>query len=195
MVELDPSLMINRKITVKYVVDLITGDCVAFIILDQGSVNYPYMSVAGHVGVDIPLTSTDRIQSEIRAASTTFSAVGSAAAGVATGNMLGAAEAVAGGASSIMGMDVTSQRTSAHSNACMTYENRNVFLEVWRPNYDPDLMKEGFKARHGWPCHKYMKLSNFRGFTKCSNHCRIDFAMTSEENKMIEQLLTEGIYI
>lgn len=195
VVELDASLMINRKITVDYVVDLITGDCVAFIKLDEGSVNYPYMSVSGHVGVDIVLTSTDRIQAEIRAASTTFSAVGSAAAGIATGNMLGAAEAVAGGAASVAGMDVTSQRSSAHSNACMTYENRNVFLEVWRPNYDPDLMKEGFKARHGWPCHKYMTLSSFSGFTKCSQHCRIDFAATSEENKMIEQLLTEGVYI
>lgn len=195
VVELDASLMINRTITVKYVVDLITGDCVAFVILDSGSVNYPYMSVSGHVGVDIPLTSTDRIQSEIRAASTTFSAVGSAAAGVATGNYLGAAEAVAGGAASVAGMDVTSQRSSAHSNACMSYENKNVFLEVWRPLVDPDLMKEGFKARHGWPCHKYMKLSSFSGFTKCSKNCKIDFAMTSEENKMIENLLTEGIYI
>lgn len=195
VVELDASLMINRSISIKYVVDLITGDCVAFIILDAGTVNYPYMAVSGHVGVDIPLTSTDRIQAEIRAASVTFSAVGSAAAGVLTGNNLGAAEAVAGGAASVMGMDCTSQRASSHSNACMSYENRNAFLEVWRPNVDPDLMQKGFKARHGWPCHKFMKLSSFSGFTKCSQHCKIDFAMTSAENEMIESLLQEGIYI
>lgn len=195
VVELDASMMINQVISVDYVVDLITGDCVAFITINPGSHELPYMSVSGHVGVDIPLTSTDRIQSEIRAASTTFSAVGSAAAGIATGNYLGAAEAAAGGAASVAGMDVTSQRSSAHSNACMSYENKWVFLEIWRPALDEDLMKEGFKARHGWPCHKYMTLSSFKGFTKCSQNCKIDFAMTSEENKMIEQLLTSGIYI
>lgn len=189
IVQLDATEMLNRKITVKYAVDLVSGDCMAFIYLDD---NIPYMNVAGHCGVDIPLTSTNRIQSEMRAASTTISAVTGAAAHMVSGDLAGAAMDAAQGALSIGGMDYTSQRTSSHSPACTSTGNRACYLEIFKPAYKESA---GFKSRHGYPCHLYKKLGSFTGFVKCDARTKIDFAMTRRENEMLEQLLTSGVYV
>ena len=199
IVQLDASEMLNRKITVSYVVDLVSGDCMAFIELDgteQGEKRIPFMSVSGHIGVDIPLTASNRIQSEMRAASTAISAVSGAAAHVIGGDVAGGAVQAAQGALSVAGMDYTTQRTAAHSPACMTHENRTVFLEIWRPAYDEEIStNNGFKSRHGFPTYKYKTIGELSGFVKCDARTKIDFAMTGRENQMLEELLTSGVYV
>ena len=189
IVQLDATEMLNRKLTVKYTVDLVSGDCMAFLYLDD---NIPYMNISGHCGVDVPLTSSDRIQTELRAASTTISAVTGAAAHVISGDYLGAAADAVQGGLAVAGMDYTSQRTSAHSPACTSTANRGCYLEIWRPAFN---ISEGFKSRHGYPCHKFKQLSSFSGFIKCDARTKIDFAMTARENEMLEGLLTSGVYV
>lgn len=190
ILQLDASECMNRTINLKYVVDLVSGDCIAYVYLDAGKM--PYLTASGHVGVDIPLTASDRIQTEMRAASTAISAVTGAAAHVMAGDYLGAAAGAAQGGLSIAGMDYTTQRTSNHSPACSTKENGAVFLEIWRPSF---TVSEGFKKRRGYPCHKFKTLGTLPGFVKCDVRTKIDFAMTSRENEMLEGLLTEGVYI
>lgn len=189
VVQLDATEMLNRKLTVKYTVDLVSGDCMAFLYLDD---NVPYMNVAGHCGVDVPLTSSNRVQTELRAASTTLSAVTGAAGHVLAGDYGGAAVAAAQGMLSVAGMDYTCQRTASHSPACTSTGNRACYLEVWRPAFK---ISEGFKSRHGYPCHLFKALGSFTGFVKCDARTKLDFACTSEENEMLERLLTEGVYI
>lgn len=189
-VQLDASEMYNRIIAVKYIVDLITGDCEAIITVD----GYPYMGVAGHCGVDIPLTSTNRQQQELKASATAISATVGAASHVISGD-IGGAMGQAAEMVNIAGMDYTSQRTASHSPACASFENRTVFLEVFKPAFDKDLMKNGFKSRHGWPCHKFITLNKLSGFVQCDARTRIDFAMTGDENEMLENLLVGGVYI
>lgn len=199
IIQLDASEMLNRKITVSYVVDLVSGDCMAFIELDGtelGEKRIPFMSVSGHIGVDIPLTASNRIQAEMRAASTAISAVTGAAAHVISGDVVGGAVQAAQGALSVAGMDYTTQRTAAHSPACMTHENRTVFLEIWRPAYDEEIStNRGFKSRHGFPTYKYKTIGELSGFVKCDARTKIDFAMTGRENQMLEELLTSGVYV
>ena len=198
IVQLDATECLNRTINVKYVVDLVTGDCIAFIFLDAGKI--PYMQVSGNMGVDIPLSSTNRVQTEMRAASTAISAVTGAAGHIMTHDYLGAASTAAQGGLSVAGMDYTTQRVSNHSSACASKENGAVFLEIWRPAFD---VSEGFKQRHGWPCHKFTTLGSLAangssiksGFVKCDSRTKIDFATTSRENEMLESLLTSGVYM
>lgn len=189
IIQLDATEMLNRKITVKYTVDLVSGDCMAFIYLDD---NVPYLNVAGHCGVDVPLTSTNRVQAEMRAASTTLSAVTGAAAHMVSGDLAGAAMDAAQGALSIGGMDYTSQRTSSHSPACTSTGNRACYLEIFKPAFKES---PGFKSRHGYPCHLFKQIGSFTGFIKCDARTKIDFAMTVRENEMLEQLLTSGVYV
>ncbi len=196
-VDIDASYVINRKITVKYDIDLVTGDCCARIILDDYC---QYLSVAGNCGVDIPLTATDRAQVGIKTASTVMSAAAGVGIGAATGNPI----AIAGGAisaatslSNIAGADLTSQRTASHSPACTSKENRAVYLEIARPSFQ---LSDGFKSRHGYPCHKFMTLSSFQetgkdSYVQCDERTKINFAMTSRENELLESLLVGGVYV
>lgn len=194
VVQLDATEILRRVISIRYVVDLISGDCMAFIYLD----NIPFMNVSGHMGVDIPLTSSNRIQTEMRAASSTISAVVGASAHLIGGDVMGAAGEAATSALNIAGMDYNTQRTSSHSPACTSSGNRAIYIEIFKQAFPAE--SAGYKARHGYPCYKYMKLSDMAisgqdAFVKCDLRTKIDFAMTSRENEMLEQLLTSGVYV
>ena len=188
-VQIDASEYINKKLSIELVIDLITGDLLY--LLYMGSNNAPYMTVAGKCGVDIPLTASNRAQTELASASKQLSAVLGAAGSLMGGNVVGAAQS----ASSIVsaaGMDFSCQRTATHSPACASYENKAIYIEFSFPKF---VESEGFKNSHGYPAHKWTTLSSCKGFVKVDNVARLNIAMTEEENRMIEALLTEGIYV
>jgi hypothetical protein len=189
LVQLDTNDLFNSTLKVDYIIDMVTGDCMAMLTLD----GIPYMNVNGRMGVDIPLTSSDRVQTELRTASAAISAVGGTAGQVISGNVPSGAVSGVAGALSIAGADYTTQRTSNPSAACNSFQNHRVFLQVERPLSDPE--SAGYKHLHGYPCHKYVKLSSLSGFVAVDRRTDIQIAMTSEENAMLERLLTEGIYI
>lgn len=186
-IQIDASDFIGKPLKVKLIIDLITGDMLYLLYMNGA----PYMTVAGKIGVDIPLTATNRAQTELASASTQLSAVIGAAGALMGGNVMGAA----GAASSIVsaaGMDYTSQRSATHSPACASFENRAIYLEFSFPKF---VESEGFRYSHGYPTHKWITLSKCSGFVKVDNIARLDVAMSEEENRMIEELLTEGVYV
>ena len=189
LVEVDPADIFNSTLSVDYVIDLVTGQCMAILTID----GIPYMNVTGQMGFDIPITATDRVQTELRVASAAITAVGGAAGHLIGGDILGAGVGGASSALSLMGADYTSQRTASPSPACASFANHMVYLLIERPLYEGE--SEGYKHLHGYPCHKYMKLGSLSGFVAVDRRTDINIAMTSEENAMLEQLLTEGVYI
>ena len=199
MIQLDPNELFNCKLACTYVVDTVTGQCMAKLTLD----GVPYMNVVGQMGIDIPLTATDRVQSELRTASSAFN-VGNAAAGqIISGNAVGGLGSAVSGALNIAGADYASQRTSSPSPACASFENHYVFLLIERPLEDlAQVESEGYKHLHGYPCHKYLTLSQLAignkkggGFVQVDARTDINIGMTSEENALLEQLLKTGVYV
>lgn len=188
-VQLDASDIINKPLYIKLVIDLVTGD--VLYLLRIGSGKAPYMNVSGKMGVDIPLTASNRAQTELASASKQLSAVIGGVGSIISGNAAGAV-ASASGIVSAAGMDFTCQRTATHSPACSTYENRAVYMEVSYPDFEQST---GFEQDHGYPTYKYYQLSTLTGFVKVDTRTKINLAMTQRENEMLEQLLTEGIYI
>lgn len=188
-VQLDASDMINNPLRVRYVVDLVTGDMLYF--LQIGTKQAPFMTVAGKMGVDIPLTASNRAQTELASASKQLSAVIGAAGALMGGNVGGAAQA-ATSIVSAAGMDFTSQRTATHSPTCASFENTAIYLEISFPMFKESA---GFKYSHGYPTHKWVTLKNLKGFVKVDARTKIDFAMTKEENDMIENALINGVYV
>lgn len=193
-VQLDASAIFGSPLNVEYVVDLITGDCLAILTLETAKV--PYMSVKGKIGIDVPLTATDRVQTELATASSVLSAAGSLPGQVINGGITqGAASALA-----IVGSDYNSQRTTSPSPVCSSYELHGVYLIIERPLDSNDGAESpGYKHLHGYPCHKYMTLRELKekggGFVKVDLRTDIQVAMTEEENEMLEDLLTDGIYL
>ena len=201
IVSLDPADILECKIGVKYYVDLVTGQCMARIFLDSNANGkaIPYMSVYGNMGIDIPLTATDRVQTEVRAASAAVSVMGSVAGHVLGGDALGAAVSGATGALNIAGADYNSQRTCAPSPLCSAFDTQDVFIMIERPasEYVESGTGTGYKHLHGLPSNKYRQLSAYPdgSFVQVDKRSDIKIAMTSDENKMLEELLIQGIYI
>ena len=192
VVQLDATEIYKRNLSGKYIVDLITGDLLVILYLDGN----PYMTLTGKMGVDIPLTSTNRVQTELAAASRTLSAVIGGAGHLMAADAGGAVGAAASGIMSIMGMDYSSQRCTSHSPACCTYENLWIFVEV---QYNPTKVSAGYKAQRGLPAHLYQTLQYMKnqggGFVQIDGRTTINVAMTDEENRMLEQIMTSGFYL
>lgn len=199
--ELNPGDLLNRKIGVEYVIDVVTGQCMATIKMDENNNGkyLPFMNVYGQMGVDVPLTSSDRVQTELRAASAAVTAMGATAGHIIGGDAIGAANNAVNGALTLAGMDYTTQRTASQSPCCTSHANPDIFLIIERPAEDiiEKESKTGYKHLHGYPCNKYLYLSKFSkgSFVAVDARTDINFAMTSDENKMLEQLLTSGVYI
>lgn len=202
LIQLDPADLFGSTLSVKYYVDLVTGQCMAKLFLDEDHDTQkamPYMSVYGQMGVDIPLTATDRVQTEMKALSAGISAFGGMGMQLMHGNTGGAIAGATSDALSILSADVTSQRTSTLSPACASYDVQDVFILIQRPaaEYVNADAVTGYKHLHGMPCNKYLALSSFNSgdFVQMDRRTDIKIAMTSEENRMLEQLLTAGVYI
>lgn len=193
LIQVDASEIYNSTLKVEYVIDLVTGQCMAILTLDT----IPYMNVFGTMGVDVPLSSTDRVQTELRAASVALSSAAGAAGHLMAGDTIGAGVSAGSSMLSLVGTDYNSQRTSNQSPACTSFENHMVFLQIERPlmEYVEPGAKTGYKHLHGYPCHKYKKLSELSGFVAVDRRTDINIAMTSEENAMLERMLTEGVYV
>lgn len=199
--ELDPGEIYGRKLSVEYVVDLVTGQCMARLFTDKNQQGkaVPFQSYYGNMGVDIPLSATDRVQTEIRSATATFSAAAGAAGHLMGGDMLGAAVKGATGALNVAGMDFSTQRSSTQSPACSTFDCQDIYIIVIRPAADviAEDSRTGYEHLHGYPTNKYLKLSTLgKGkFVQVDRRTDIKIAGTSEENALLESLLMEGVYV
>lgn len=199
-IELDPGEIYQSPITVKYYVDLVTGQCMARLWMDENNngKGIPFQSFYGNMGVDIPLSSTDRVQTEIRASSAAFSA-GLGAAGMIVSGNTGGAGAAFSGAANIAGMDYNTQRSSTQSPTCCTHDCQDVYVMIIRPAADVIQQNErtGYQHLHGYPTNKYLKLSQIGSgnFVQVDRRTDIKISATSEENAMLEKLLTEGVYV
>lgn len=202
-IQLDPADIMGCELYVTYYIDLVTGQCMARLRLDenQDGKAMPYMTCFGNMGVDIPLSASDRVQTEIRAISSGVSALGGLQGHLIQGpaGFGGAIGSVAQGALNIAGMDYTSQRTSNQSPVCSTFDCQDVYVMVERPaeEYVEPSADTGYKHLHGYPTNKYLTLSKIPAgkFVQVDMRTDLQIATTSEENAMLERMLTEGVYV
>lgn len=192
LVQLDASDIFNAELSVDYIIDKISGECMAMLTLDD----IPYMNVKGQIGIDITLSATDRVQSELKNASAAMSVGNSAAGQIISGNVGGGVVSGISGSLALVGADYNTQRTGAQAPACASFQNHGVFLMVERPlQLLADADSAGYKHLHGLPCNKYMSFNQLNGFVAVDRRTDINIAMTKEENAVLEELLKEGVYI
>ena len=211
--QIDASYIFNNTLAVKYYVDLCTGECMAVVTIDGA----PYLNATGMMGVDIPITSSDRVQTELKVMSSSLKTGAGIAGEVLSGDILGAAAGAATGALAICGADYTQQRTNNPSSACGSFQNHAVYLTIAYPDsfstdgYGLRRADPGYAHTKGYPCHAWKRLMSFgdfetneRGeavykgkpyFVQIDKRTELNIAMTSEENAELESLLTTGIYI
>lgn len=189
-IQLDASEFLGCSIGVEYIVDLITGECVARVKRD----GIPLYDYPGHMGVDIVLTASDRVQADMKALQSGIHTAANTAGELIQGDVIGAVAGAATGALSVAGMDYNSQRVGSPSGVCGSFQNHKIWLTVSYPKY---YQSDGFTHVFGRPVNKYLTLSRFSSgdYVQVDRRTDLKIAMTSDENKELENLLVNGVYI
>lgn len=193
-VKLNPSEVINSRITVEYTIDIITGDCVAAVMVmkrgeERTNVWHRLYSFAGNCVERVPVTGmnyTALLATGASAIATT--AVGAVAGGVAGGIAGGVAGAI--NVASKLG-DTMQRSGSLSGNAGVLGPRKPYILLTKKAMVYPD----DYQELEGFPARARARLGTLSGFTRVTDVDLDDFAASAEEKRLLEDLLKEGVYL
>jgi len=184
-IPLQPEDVIGKDITVKYMMNILTGSVVAYVIRDDAVI----ANFGGNCSFQIPLTGADKSN----LISGIIGVAGAAVNGLATGGMT--APVAAGIASSSLNtaMSKTTYQKAGGLGANTAYMGiRTPYLTVYVPNMCLPDDQNGFI---GYPSYITDTLGNQRGYTEVyKSHIHASGA-SEEELIEIENLLSSGVII
>ena len=187
VIELDNSLFMGRTLTVKYIIDIVLGTANVMLYADGIIVQ----EVSCQVGVDIPITSSNRASVEMGIVS---NALTSAATGAAVGGVVGAVSGALGGTLMSAGhAKYTSTTSGTPSSACSMYAYKNPILIIDRPIYQE---VNGFAHTKGKLCLMNKTINQLKGFTIMDKNIDLkNLPCTNEEKEEIRNLLSSGFFV
>lgn len=173
--EIDPNIVVDNTLTIKYVFDIVTGACKAMLYVND----IYYMSYDGICSIDIPLVASNRAQTEAQL----FSSVVN---GAISGNVGGLVDAVAT-------TQYHSQSSGKYSPTCGWQEAKQAYAIINRPTCQ---YPETYGHNVGYPCKLSRSLNSLSGFTVCDNSVDVNgISCTETERQEIYNALTSGVYI
>ena len=203
-VEIDANVLFSKGATaieIVYNIDVLTGVCVANILIEKESngthLKHVIYTFTGNMNTTIPISSAnikDFISASLSAVASGVAIGASVATGGATG---GAAALMVGSMASQQALNIASQKVNVQHSGGMALEGgmfamQYAYLIVTRPR---EARPSNYKKINGIPSEIGGKLGQFSGFTQVSSvFVNIDGA-TEEEKQQIEQLLKEGIIL
>lgn len=180
---LAPEDVIGNTITIRYHIDVLTGDCIAFIKCGN-AVLYRF---TGNCKMQIPLT----VQSNT-AATGIKQAAPQMAAGIATGGAIGLADAAATAAGNVVASKIVTQRSGEIAGSISVMDDFTPYLIIHRPKQS--LAKDYNKFK-GYPSNITRTLSSLKGYTEVEHiNLGVDGA-TDAELEEIKTLLQAGVII
>lgn len=194
-VQLDTDIYMEKTINVKYHVDIVSGDCIAYIICN-GNVKATYN---GNMRFDVPITSADFRQAWSTFLSVTTGAMLGAAGAAAAGAEAGAMEVTQGASKGRVGklsqgagikpdISMTGQLPSTNGLLGM----QKPFIQIRRPNL---CIPDSQKTIEGYPSLLGASIGSFSGYCEIEEvHLSIPGAY-EEELDEIERLLKEGVIL
>ena len=194
-VQLDTDIYMGKTVNVKYRCDILTGDCLAFVLVG-GSVKATYN---GNIKFGVPITGADYTQMWNTFLSVTtgalLGAAGAAAAGAEAGAVDVAQGAIKGGAGKLSQsagikpqIQISGQVQSTNGLLGVQYP----YIEIRRPNL---CIPSGQKTIEGYPSLVSVTLSSLSGYTEVEEiHLSVPGA-TQEELEEIETMLKTGVII
>ena len=184
-IPLQPEDVVGKDITVKYMMNILTGSVVAYVIRDDAVI----ANFGGNASFQVPLTGADKSN----LISGIIGVAGSAITGIASGGMT--APVAAGIASSSLNTAIskTSYQKAGGLGANTAYMGIRVpYLTVYVPNM---CLPDDQNAFIGYPSYITDTLGNQRGYTEVyKSHVHASGA-SEEELIEIENLLASGVII
>lgn len=178
--ELDTSLVMGKTLKIEYTLDVITGGCLAQIYVGK----IRLYEFTGNIGVDIPITASNRAQVESAYVSAGVGVVSSAM----SGNVTGAVNSIIGAATS----QYHYSGTGNPSPSCVASTNRTCYVVIDRPQYQP---LNAFNHTRGRMCCLSKTIGSLNGYTVCDKSVDISgVSATDEEKEEIVNILSSGFF-
>lgn len=178
--EIDATIAIGKTLKVAYVTDVITGGCIAQIFIN----GVRFYEFSGEMGVDIPITASNRAQVE---ASYISNAVGMGAS-LASGNITGAVDSVLASATA----KYNYSSTDTPNANCVASVNRTCYVIIERPTYQ-ELSQ--FNHTKGKMCNLSKTIGSLKGFTICDANIDLKgITATEQEKQEISSILSSGFF-
>ena len=178
--EIDATIAIGKTLKVAYVADVITGGCIAQIFIN----GVRFYEFSGEMGVDIPITASNRAQVE---ASYISNAVGMGAS-LASGNITGAVDSVLASATA----KYNYSSTDTPNPNCVASVNRTCYVIIERPTYQ-ELSQ--FNHTKGKMCNLSKTIGSLNGFTICDANIDLKgITATEQEKQEISNILSSGFF-
>lgn len=199
VVSVDIDLIMAKSLQVVYHVDILTGICIAYIVVD-GSVKFQYQ---GHCSTTIPVTSSDysgAIQSGLGLVGNIANVVSAGASGGLSGGLGGATLGAVSSAisqapsvaSNVMGMkpDIKSGGGVGSSGGILGVQK--PFLIIERPKQSVPAFQNGFS---GYPCNMTKTLKDLSGYTEVERINLTNISLTEDEKNELLEILQSGVYL
>ena len=178
--EIDATIAIGKTLKVAYIADVITGGCIAQIFIN----GVRFYEFSGEMGVDIPITASNRAQVE---ASYISNAVGMGAS-LASGNITGAVDSVLASATA----KYNYSSTDTPNPNCVASVNRTCYVIIERPTYQ-ELSQ--FNHTKGKMCNLSKTIGSLKGFTICDANIDLKgITATEQEKQEISSILSNGFF-
>lgn len=179
--ELDTNLVMNKTLSISYTVDVITGGCLCQIKSD-GVRLYEFN---GNLGIDIPITASNRAQVE---AGYISGGIGIASS-VASGNVVGAVTSLINSAEA----QYHYASTSSPNPMCVASTNRTCYVVIDRPTYQT---LKSFNHTRGKKCYLTKTINTLKGYTICDEHIDLSgIRATESEKEELIRLLSGGFFV
>lgn len=186
---LDIDTIMKGTVSVKYRVDVISGACACYVLVD-GSVMYQY---SGSCSGQIPITAGN-FGSVISGALSAGVSVAGTVASIASGggNVAGAIGGISATASSVMGMKTHVEKGGSVAGV-------SGFLGVQKPyiilTYPNRCVPSNQNQFIGYPSYSNVLLSSIHGYNEIDTIHLENVAATSEELTEIESILKSGVIL
>jgi hypothetical protein len=175
--ELDCSVYMGRRLSVSYIIDVVVGSCLINVYANGILTN----QFSSQVGVDIPITASNRAQVESAIVSNSLKSI-------VTADIGGLADSLISGGFS----KYHTQVSGSPSSACGMYAYKNPMIIVDRPSYSEIV---GYSHSVGRICLQHKQIRSLRGYTEMSDSIDLTgIPATSTELEEIKNILTSGFY-
>ena len=179
--ELDTNLVMSKTLSISYTVDIITGGCLCQVTSNKVKL-YEFN---GNIGIDIPITASNRAQVE---AGYISSGIGIASS-VASGNIVGAVTSLINSAES----QYHYASTSSPNPMCVASTNRTCYIVIDRPTYQT---LKSFNHTRGKKCYLTKTINTLKGYTICDEHIDLSgIRATESEKEELIRILSSGFFV
>lgn len=185
IVDINPQLVMGKKCTLKYIYDVILGNCQACLyVKDINNKTVEIGKWSGQLAIDIPITASNAVRMGVGHLTGTIDAIGNFLKGHF-------------GSAIMDGIGVATQpfhsmTKGSPSSACDSFDMQNAYLIIDSPVYK---YPSQFGHIYGYPCELYLHLNNLHGFVQCENVHIDGIPCMEEERTELLALLEEGVYL